>query len=313
MSDKDTPETAAELQADEEAQRSLEAIEAGGIPLNAERRLKELRSGVTSFTSDLSVNGFALLHELGLEPLSQVMGSSIYEVGYQNVGWASMMGSSITEMRVLSDAWNEVRRRAFNRLELEARHAGADAVVGVQIRTAAHDWAAGSIEYMVLGTAVRRRGAKPAEQPILTELSVADYAKLLQAGVKPAGIVACTSVFYATFAGNWMGQGGMLGGSMGGALGGGIGGAYNFELREFTQAFYEARETVMERLGHQAQQLSASGIVGVRISHNAQRQDSGGMNASPGLIATFDAIGTAITETGDARPHAPKQTIDLSI
>lgn len=308
MSERDAPETAAELRADEEARRSLEAIEAGGIPLNAERRLKELRSGVTSFTSDLSVNGFALLHELGLEPLSQVMGSSIYEVGYQNVGWAPMLGSSITEMRVLSDAWNEVRRRAFNRLELEARHAGADAVVGVQIQTAAHDWATGSIEYMALGTAVRRRGAKPAAQPILTELSVADYAKLLQAGVKPAGIVACTSVFYATFANNWLGQGGMLGGS----LGGGIGGAYNFELREFTQAFYEARETVMERLGHQAQQLSASGIVGVRISHNAQRQDSGGMNAGPGLIATFDAIGTAIVETGNTQPRAPKQTIDLS-
>jgi uncharacterized protein YbjQ (UPF0145 family) len=308
MSGSEPPETAAELRADEEAQRSLEAIEAGGIPLNAERRLKELRSGSTSFTSDLSVNGFALLHQLGLEPLSQVMGSSIYEVGYQNIGWASMMGSSITEMRVLSEAWNEVRRRAFNRLELEARHAGADAVVGVQIRTAAHDWAAGSIEYMVLGTAVRRKGAKPAEQPVMTELSVADYAKLLQAGVEPAGIVACTSVFYATFSGFWPGQRGPLGASMGG-----MGGAYNFEMREFTQAFYAARETVMERIGLQAQQLSASGIVGVRISHNAQRREGGGMNEGPGLIATFDAIGTAIRETGNATPQAPKQTIDLSI
>ena len=100
------------------------------------------------------------------------MGSSIYQVGYQGLGyqggWPAMMGGSVLmEMETLSEAWNEVRRRALNRLELEARHAGADAVIGVQLSTGAHDWAAEAIEYMVVGTAVRREGAQPSEQPVM--------------------------------------------------------------------------------------------------------------------------------------------------
>ncbi len=66
-----------------EQQESLERIERGGITVAAERRLSELREKGGLFTSDLSVNGWALAHQLGLRPLSQVMGSSIYQMGYQ--------------------------------------------------------------------------------------------------------------------------------------------------------------------------------------------------------------------------------------
>ncbi len=97
---------------------------------------------------------------------------------------------------------------------------GADAVVGVDLRTGEHDWAENAIEYVVdrhgdpprgaakpggtqpggaqsggngptAGSGPRRRGA-----PVLTELSVADYAKLLSAGVEPLGVVAWSSVFF---------------------------------------------------------------------------------------------------------------------
>lgn len=300
------PESEAELE--REAERSLAKVEQGGLPLAAERRLAELRGGRKgAFTSDLSVNGFALCHQLGLTPLSQVMGSAVYQVGYQGASWPMMMGGSvITELGVLSQAWNEVRRLAFNRLELEARAMGAHAVVGVQIKIARHDWAAGSIEYVVLGTAVRRADAPAGGTLAMTELTVADYANLLRAGIEPAGIVACTSVFFATYANNWLGEGG--------TWGGGLNTAYNFEFTEFTQAFYSARETVMGRIGHQAEQLGATGVVGVRINHSAHRQEVGGGNRQRGgLVATFDAIGTAVRDTTPQRPQAPKLTIDLSI
>lgn len=106
-----------ELEHQEQEQQSLARIEAGGIPLSAERRLSELREHGGSFTSDLSVSAFALCHRLGLTPVAQVMGSSIYQVGYQSSTWPMMMGGSVlTELDTLSDAWNEVRRRALNRL-----------------------------------------------------------------------------------------------------------------------------------------------------------------------------------------------------
>jgi uncharacterized protein YbjQ (UPF0145 family) len=287
-----------------ELAESLRRVEQGGIPVTAERRLKELGERGGSFTSDLSVSGFALCHQLGLQPLSQVMGSSIYQMGYQGVGFGGMMmsGSILTELGTISQAWNEVRRLALNRLEQEARHAGADAVIGVQTRTGAHDWAEGSIEYVVVGTAVRRRDARPNGRPVLTELSVADYANLQRAGIEPLGIVAWTSVFFAAYGNNWIAEPNVLNPTQ------------NYELREFTQGVYSAREQVMGRLGLQAQQLGASGIVGVRIGHTVRRQDAGAGNQQRGgAVITFDAIGTAVRERAGVRQDPPKTTVDLSI
>jgi len=300
----DTIDAAAEA----ELEQSLRQVEAGGIPLSAERRLRELAGaspGGGSFTSDLSVSGWALCHRLGLRPLSQVMGSSIYQVGYQGANWGMAVGGGVlTELSTISEAWNEVRRRALNRLELEAKHAGADAVVGVQVRTGAHDWAAGAIEYVVVGTAVRREGAQPSTQPVMTELSVADYANLARAGIEPAGIVAWTSVFFVASP-----EAEMMGG-----LGGRMLFNENQEIPSYTQGVYAARERTMQRLNWQAQQLGASGIVGVRIGHTAQRQEVGSANRSRGgLVVTFDAIGTAVRDTDAIQQDPPKTTVDLSI
>jgi uncharacterized protein YbjQ (UPF0145 family) len=293
--------------AEREQEESLARIEAGDIPVAAERRLSALAAGgrdgaVGTFTSDLSVSGFALCHKLGLKPLTQVMGSSIYQVGYQGANWPMMMGGSVlSELSVLSEAWNEVRRRALNRLEIEARHAGADAVVGVQVRTAAHDWAEGAIEYAVVGTAVRRGEGPPSEQPVLSELSVSEYANLLGAGIEPLGIVAWTSVFFAAYATNWLMEPST------------VNPVQNFELREFTEGVYGAREQVMQRLGAQAQQHGASGIVGVRVGHTVRRQEVGSANRTRGgAVITFDAIGTAVREPRSTSQRPLKAIVDLS-
>ena len=319
----------AEQQEREQAQ-SLERVEAGGIPLSAERRLRELglarrEDGAVAgtFTSDLSVNGFALCHKLGLTPLSQVMGSSIYQMGYQGA-WGSMgMGGAIlVELDTLSQALNEVRGRALVRLGEEAHHVGADAVVGVQTRAGESQLETGSLalEHLVFGTAVRREGAR-AKHPILTELSVAEYAMLLQGGFQPLGIVAWSSVFFTSYVFGGMVGGGILGGGGGpmggGPLGGGsmTSGFQNFELREFTQAVYSARETVMQRIAGQASSLGAAGVIGVKIGHSVRPHTLGGgvgMRELRGLMVTFSAVGTAIEQHGNATVPAPKPVIDLS-
>jgi uncharacterized protein YbjQ (UPF0145 family) len=288
----------------EDSDASLARIEHGGISVAAERRQKAAGAGQLAFASDLSVAAFALCHRVGLEPISQVMGSSIYQVGYQPASWPMMMGGGvITELETLSEAWNEARRRALNRLALEARAAGAHAVIGVKVQRNAHDWAQGAIEYVLTGTAVRMGGRPAPAEPVLTELSVADFTNLMRAGIEPAGIVAWTSVFFATFESSWF---------IGGSLGQGAPMA-NYEVQSFTQAFYSARETVMERLGWQAQQHGASGIVGVSISHRASRQDvGGGSRSTVGLVITFDAAGTAIREDRSPGEFSPEQILDLS-
>jgi uncharacterized protein YbjQ (UPF0145 family) len=296
-------------------EESLARIERGGIPLSAERRLKELSERGGSFTSDLSVNGFALCHQLGLKPLSQVMGSSIYQMGYQGA-WGANYGSGgiLMELDTLSEALNEVRGRALVRLGEEARHVGADAVVGVQTRAGESELETGTlaIEHVVVGTAVRREGAH-SKHPVLTELSVAEYAMLLRGGFEPLGIVAWSSVFFTSYV-----FGGMVGGGIGGPL---TMGMQNFELREFTQAIYTARETVMQRITSQAASLGASGVVGMKIGHTVRPHTlSGGVGVGGGLaggrqlsgmMVTFTAVGTAIQQLGAATVKAPKPTIDL--
>jgi len=300
--------------------QSLARIEAGGIPIAAERRLRELRgrSGANggrgvSFTSDLSVNGFALCHQLGLEPLSQVMGSSIYQMGYQSA-WGQMQGGygggAMIELDTLSQALNEVRERALHRLAEEAHQIGADAVVGVETRAGESELGGGggqlALEHMVLGTAVRRKDAH-SEQPVMTELSVADYALLLRAGIEPAGIVAWSSVFFSSYA-----YRGMLG------AGGTMTSMQPYELSEFTQALYNARERTMSQINRQAAALGASGVVGVRIGHTIRPHTlssgmGGGFGASElrGMMVTFNAVGTAIRQHADAEIQAPKPVVDL--
>jgi uncharacterized protein YbjQ (UPF0145 family) len=354
-----TPEPT-ESQAEEAEQReSLARIEAGHIPVSAERRLRELGETpgaraatpderatapgtadgtpgaaarpAVSFTSDLSIAGFALCKRLGLTPISQVMGSSIYQMGYQGAwgqrgGWGQtgFAGGFMFELDTLSEALNEVRSRALRRLAEEAQCVGADAVVEVETRAGEADLETGtvSLEHNVLGTAVRRAGGPRGDrasgkgrhggrssglgQPVLTELSVAEFAKLVEAGFEPLGIVAWSSVFFAGYA---------YGTGIGGTAAFGLGTTQNFELREFTQAFYNARETVMTQLSAQAVALGAAGIVGVRIGHTARRQDLAGNlggGSRGGLMVTFNAIGTAIAERAGAAAGSPKPILDLS-
>lgn len=70
-------------QDEEERSEALARIEAGGIPAEAEERLKALGRGESLFTSGLSVNEFALLGRMGPQPLAQVMGASVVRTGWQ--------------------------------------------------------------------------------------------------------------------------------------------------------------------------------------------------------------------------------------
>jgi uncharacterized protein YbjQ (UPF0145 family) len=308
------PDQRQQLQ-EQEQQESLARIEQGGIPVSAERRLSELREsgGAGSFTSDLSVSGFALCHQLGLTPLSQVMGSSIYQMGYQSSWGAGGYGGAVLfELDSLSQALNEVRGRALTRLAEEAHHVGADAVVGVQTRAGESQLDTGTLalEHVVVGTAVRREGAH-AKRPVLSELSVAEYAMLLQGGFEPLGIVAWSAVFFTSYV-----FGGMVAGGGGLTMG-----VQSFELREFSQAVYTAREAVMQQITGQASSLGASGVVGVKIEHTLRPHTLGGgagiggglggMRELRGLMVTFTAVGTAIHQRASATVNAPKPVVDL--
>jgi uncharacterized protein YbjQ (UPF0145 family) len=290
-----------------EDQAAIEALQRGGIPPKAERRLAGLRhGGEVLFTSDLSVAEFALMAEVGLRPVSQVMGSSVYHVGWQGLGanFPSSgfgIGRGIFPLTVLSEAWNAARGLALSRLQTEARLAGADAVVGVHIQWGAHDFAPNSVEMVAVGTAVRTPGAQRTDPPVLTDLSGQDAWKLIRAGFRPVGVVGATSAFYVIP--QWATQ----------TMTTGWGGWSNAELPDFTQAFYAAREAAFTALNAQAQALGAGGVVGVSLRQEVATREveGGGSGKRLDLIITLHVLGTGIVE-GPGAPTDVHTNLDLS-
>lgn len=276
---------------DAERADSLARIEAGGIPLAAERRLQALSVEGSLFTSGLSVNEFALLGALGPRPLAQVMGGSVVRVGQAllppvppNRRSSSSRGyyaagsyghleapggyqkaiyqrtTMVLEVQILTGAWSEARRKALDRLAEEALQVGADVVVGVELHRGEHDLAKRTIDYLISGTAIRLPGSTQTNWPLLTDLSVQDYWRLHEAGYEPAGLVAATAVIFASASrGTRRRRLRTL--------------QRNQELTELSQAFHLARETVRQRLLSQAQGCHADGTVGVELSHTIHREE----------------------------------------
>ncbi len=61
--------------------RSADLLAQGRLPLVARERLERLTAD-SAYTSDLSVGAFAALRTVGFDPVGQVLGTSVYQVGY---------------------------------------------------------------------------------------------------------------------------------------------------------------------------------------------------------------------------------------
>ena len=128
------------------------------------------------------------------------------------------------------------------------------------------------------GTAVRHAGGElhraPNGRPFTSDMSGQDFATLLRAGYRPAGLVMGNCVYHVARQGmlqslRQMGR--------------------NVEMPNFTQALYEARELAMERMQNEADELQSEGIVGARI---IERSHGWGSH-----VIEFFAIGTAVVST----------------
>jgi|tagenome__1003787_1003787.scaffolds.fasta_scaffold20824433_2 uncharacterized protein YbjQ (UPF0145 family) len=285
---------------DEDPGRAVDVarVAAGGIPLAAEQRIRELAGGDAAFTSGLSIADFALTHREGVRPICQVMGSSVYKVGWQNYPWGSGWADdgSLTELRPLTDAWNHARALALGRLQEEARVAGCHAVVDVAFDGKRHPFLSDEIEILVNGTAVHLPERGDTGAAVLTDLSLPDYILLRRGGYRPVGVVASTSVFYIT-----------PGRQTRRATTGWQRFQPNQELADYTQGVYAAREMALARASAQAHELGAGGLIGVTIDHGIEiREVERPGNKRDDLIVTFHILGTAIAPSGEHQSLDPQ-------
>jgi uncharacterized protein YbjQ (UPF0145 family) len=311
------------------------------LPPDAKERLAELRGDGGHrrlFTSDLSVNELALVHDAGFDPVGLVVGSSIYHIGWQPM-WASYSGYGYGvvresgELQVLTQAKYQARELAMSRMEAEADALGADGVIGVRLTVGQYDWGADLAEFMAIGTAVRARtpGSYRTKfnKPFTSDLSGQEFATLLKSGHRPLGMVMGVSV-YGTWQNGWDFQQisgwrwGWTGGGMGGvSTGGAISGGYNQEIKLFTDGIYAARDMAMSRMSREASELGAEGVVGMRVEmqptlskddaefwEELNEKDAGPSQYHWRLFAVdMFAIGTAIVAAPVPETPAPPNMI----
>ena len=269
------------------------------------------------FTSTLSVNEFALLSEAGPEPIAQVLGSAVFKVGWQYLPPEAQWGGNdlLWQLETVTDAWNHARRLAFDRLREEARSVGGHAVVGVSLRRGDHGYARRSVDFVVSGTAIRLPGAEDLGEaaPMLSDLSVQDYRKLIGRGWSPAGLVAATSVFFISQAAktSWHRR---------------ISVMRNQELREFSDGFSAARHYVVGELRSQARSAKAEIGRGKFVVRSVGRKASGiapssialggdislgGADKRAGVVIAVHAMGTAIRRGPTATAPTPSTMLKL--
>src|SRR5438105_2816687 len=104
------------------------------LPQHARERLESMRQH-HFFTSDLSVNEFLLVKEVGFQPLGLVMGSSIF-----HVGWHPVRQGVSEELTTLTQALYQARELAMARMEEEADALGGDGIVAVRLMLTIHTW-----------------------------------------------------------------------------------------------------------------------------------------------------------------------------
>ena len=292
------------IQALQEAENSRRSIEAGGLPIQAQRRLsEETAAGHPLFSSDLSTNEFLLARKQGYIALSQIMGSSIYHVGWQftrNYTWNTVEA----ELTNVSNAHQHAAQLALGRLEQEAALLKAHGVIGVRLTRRSYEWGQNLLEYTAIGTAIRLPNTPLPQRPFLSDLSGQEFWTLLQAGYYPAGVMTGYSSYYVS-----------LGSNMTQQLRGWFGsGSYNQEIVPFTQALYTARDLGMYRLVNMARNLNALGVVGMHIDYERNVQEYETDNPTRyylDLFVHFSVIGTAIR--AQKQDHViPKPQLTLS-
>jgi uncharacterized protein YbjQ (UPF0145 family) len=266
---------------------SPDSRSAGGVPVPGRERLAQLKGKL--FTSNLSVKEFLLVKQAGFDPLGLVLGSSIYHVGFDRSGWKDSAESS-----VLSQAMYQARELAMTRMVEEAGELGADGIVAVHLdigRFQSEDEAA---EFIAIGTAVKHREGQlqraPSGRPFTSGLSGQDFWTLLSSGYRPVGLVMGSCVYH-------VGQRGLR--EELGEL------DENYELANYTQALYSARELAMERMQREAEELQAEGVVGVQLQQQSHGWDTD--------VIEFFALGTAVVPLGEERKLLePSLTLSLT-
>jgi uncharacterized protein YbjQ (UPF0145 family) len=271
---------------------SLRLLAQGGLPLRAQRRIAEQNQAARPlFTSTFSPAEGVVAAATGITPVSQVMGSSVYHVGFS---YYDRSGSG--ELTTLTTAYEHARSLALGRMQQEATLLRAHAVVDVRFERREFEWGADLLEFQAIGTAVRLANAPLPERAVLTLLSVDDLYKLHLAGYAPVAIAMGNCFWYEDHAdcareGSWFSQ----------------------ELASHTRAARQARSIAVERFRHAARHFNAHGVVGTRVHRTGYDREYERSDVShTAFVLDLVVMGTAVVRHDNPPPPPrPLLVVDL--
>ena len=105
-------------------------------------------------TSDLTAEETWNITKLGYAPLKLVLGTSVYSLGVAGGIRASFRNMIRGEIKTLTELIYGAREESLKRVQAQAEAIGADDVLG--IKTYIYDLSNGVIEFLAIGTAVKR-------------------------------------------------------------------------------------------------------------------------------------------------------------
>ncbi len=198
------------------------------LPSAAHERLAEMRAR-QSWGSSLHVSEFAAISRVGFEPVGQVLGAAVYNIGdagdeecpyglavYRGEGTpvyrapgsgpgirigpgavqAPAGAAAIGSARPLVSVLYQARRAALGRMIAECAALGGLGVIGVSLTVGPFADDEEVLEFRAFGTAIRAPGVVSRAQPFASDLSGQDFTKLVAHGFVPIGLAMGVAVGY---------------------------------------------------------------------------------------------------------------------
>ena len=288
------------------------------LPAAAEARMAEIRASGT-WSSALTSDEFVAIRSVGFEPVGQVLGAAVYNIGYTGGyncpgAWGSWgygspartttqvssrggFGSFAPLVQTMYDA----RHKALDRMTTECEELGGHGVVGVLLTIGS--FPAGGLEFKAIGTAIRAPGAPPVsrwarrKKPFTSDLSGQDFAKLIMKGWVPAGLALGISI--GSRHDDWL------------TVGQTRWGAGNAEVIGYTELVNDARHDARQQLERDVARLGGEGVVIATMEMRVRERECPVQEGRRDHIVEATTIGTAIARFADSEQQHSGSTLAI--
>ena len=281
--------------------------------------MAEMKASGT-WSSALSTDEFAAIRSVGFEPVGQVLGAAVYNVGYRGgygcpsyayfgsysrftTGWGGYQGTTSVSSSGSGASYGPLvqtmyaaRRAAIGRMVAECAQLGGHGVVGVSL-TMGH-FAAGGLEFKAIGTAVRAPGAMPLKHPFTSDVSGQDFAKLIGDGAVPVGLALGISI--GARHDDWLTRNQSSRWISG-----------NTEVSGYTDLINKTRHDARDQLRQDVRDLGADGVVIQSMDMRVGEHECPAQEGARDHIAEMTIVGTAITHFATSSRAAERPSLAI--